>query len=290
MPIADITDTALITAFARAKETLRDDALFQDVHALALAGERGEGLARETEAFATIANSVACRTAVFDELISTIVKRESIELVINLAAGLDTRPFRLDLPPALRWVDVDRDSILQYKRNCLTGGVPKCVYQQFSADLAKPAELRRVLEYVEDGRRTLVVTEGLLVYLSEGEVAQLADQMHSSPSIGWWITDIAGPRALAMMASSWGKLLTGVKFQFAPTDAAQFFHRHGWHEYEYRSSQEEAQRLGRAPRRAGLAGLVVRFAPSSVKEEIRRLSGVAVLARTEINIIVSGRI
>ena len=121
MPIQDITDTALITAYARATEALREDALFQDYHALALAGERGAGLARETEAFATIANSVACRTAVFDELISSTVKRESIELIINLAAGLDTRPFRLELPSGLRWVDVDRGSILEYKRNRLTG-------------------------------------------------------------------------------------------------------------------------------------------------------------------------
>jgi len=134
---------------------------------LALAGERGARLARETEAFATIANSVACRTAVFDELISSTVKRESIELIINLAAGLDTRPFRLELPSGLLWVDVDRGSILEYKRYRLTGADPTCEYQQCCADLTKPPELHRVLEHAHDGRRTLVFTEGLLVYLSE---------------------------------------------------------------------------------------------------------------------------
>ena len=281
MPIQDITDTALITAYARATEAWREDALFQDYHALALAGERGAELARETEAFATIANSVACRTAVFDELISSTVKRESIELVINLAAGLDTRPFRLELPPGLRWVDVDRGSILEYKRNRLTGGDPTCEYQQCSADLTKSAELHRALEHAQGSRRTLVFTEGLLVYLSEPEVAQLATRLHSCASIEWWITDIAGPRALDMMQKAWGQLLANAEFQFAPPDAAQFFQRHGWHEHEFRSSQEEAQRLGRARERSGLARIVIRLAPAKVKEELRRLSGVAVLKRVK---------
>ena len=281
MPIQDITDTALITAYARATEALREDALFKDYHALALAGERGAGLARETEAFATIANSVACRTTVFDELISSTVKRESIELIINLAAGLDTRPFRLELPSGLLWVDVDRGSILEYKRNRLTGADRTCEYQQCCADLTKPSELHRVLEHAHGGRRTLVFTEGLLVYLSEPAVAQLAALLHSCASIEWWITDIAGPRALDMMQKAWGQLLAEVKFQFAPTDAAQFFQRHGWHEHEFRSSQEEAQRLGRARGRSGLARIVIRLAPAKVKEELRRLSGVAVLKRVK---------
>ena len=107
----------------------------------------------------------------------------------------------------------------------------------------------------------------------------MAARLHSCASIEWWITDIAGPRALDMMQKAWGQLLAEAQFQFAPADAAQFFQRHGWHEHEFRSSQEEAQRLGRARGRSGLASLVVRLAPAKVKEELRRLSGVAVLKR-----------
>lgn len=33
--------------------------------------------------------------------------------------------------------------------------------------------------------------------------------MRATHSMNWWITDITGPRALAMMASPWGKLLQG---------------------------------------------------------------------------------
>jgi hypothetical protein len=65
--------------------------------------------------------------------------------------------------------------------------------------------------------------------------------------------------------------------------------RHRWDSFpdeqhltwEHRSSQEEAQRLGRAPDRGFASKMALRAAPASVKEEIRRLSGVAVLARTE---------
>ena len=47
--------------------------------------------------------------------------------------------------------------------------------------------------------RVLVVTEGLLIYLSADQVASLADDLSSIPSFRWWLTDIASPALLAML-------------------------------------------------------------------------------------------
>ena len=280
MPILDITDTALLTAFARATESESADALFRDPFAKVMAGDRGAALAAESANFQTMAASIACRTHVFDELLLQIIERNGVQLVLNLAAGLDARPFRMNLPRDLAWVDADLGSVLDYKSHCLANAEPVCRYEQVAVDLLEPQDVQAVLEHADRADAALVLTEGLLVYLNEPTVAFLAAALRSSRSVHWWITDLAGPRALAMMASSWGTLLQGAQFQFAPADAAEFFGRQGWCEREFRSSQEEARRLGRAPEQGLLGKLALRAAPSRVREELRRLSGIAVLARS----------
>jgi hypothetical protein len=62
------------------------------------------------------------RTAVFDEFILRTVARDRAACVLNLAAGLDTRPYRLDLPAELRWVEVDLPAILDLLPVCPRGG------------------------------------------------------------------------------------------------------------------------------------------------------------------------
>jgi methyltransferase (TIGR00027 family) len=281
MPIQDITDTALLTAFARATESARADALFRDPFAKIMAGERGAALAAESDNFPTMAASIGCRTHVFDELLSHVIKRNGVQLVLNLAAGLDARPFRWQLPSDLTWIDADLESVLDYKAHCLGDAQPVCGYEQVPVDLRRPDDVQAVLEHADRAQVALVLTEGLLVYLDEPTVASLAEGLRTTRSMRWWITDLAGPRALAMMASSWGKLLQGARFQFAPADAPGFFRRCGWQEAEFRSSQEEAQRLGRAPEQGFVSKMALRAAPASVKEEVRRLTGVAVYARTK---------
>jgi methyltransferase (TIGR00027 family) len=279
MPVEQVSDTALLTAYARAMECERDDALFRDLYALRLAGPRGAALARESEVFKQIANSVACRTTVFDELLIQLVRTEGIDLVVNLAAGLDTRPWRLPFSKKLAWLDVDLPDVLAYKRVRLRKAHPRCTYETCAARLNEPNGLRAVLERVERPRKALVLSEGLLVYLSADEVGDLARQLHCEGSITWWITDLAGPRALAMIASSWGRLLPGVELRFAPSDPVGFFSDRGWDEVEFRSSQSEARRLGRSPKRGVMGRAFLALAPSQLQQDIRRLSGVSVLRR-----------
>src|SRR5580704_14199706 len=107
------------------------------------------------------------RTQVFDEIILDTISRQGVDLVINLAAGLDARPWRLKLPPALRWVDVDLPAILEYKAQSLGDARPVCRYEAVVADLTDAGARRAVLTKLgSEAARALVVTEGLLIYLT----------------------------------------------------------------------------------------------------------------------------
>jgi len=87
-----ISDTALWVATYRARETDRPDALFRDPYARRLAGERGEEIERLPSGGRDMQSwSFVTRTVVFDRFVADEV-RKGTDLVVNLAAGLDTRP------------------------------------------------------------------------------------------------------------------------------------------------------------------------------------------------------
>jgi len=94
-------------ALYRAMESERPDALFRDPYARRLAGERGERIVASMRRGRAMAWPMIVRTAVLDELILRAIERDGVDTVLNLAAGLDTRPYRLPLPSSLRWVEAD---------------------------------------------------------------------------------------------------------------------------------------------------------------------------------------
>ncbi|MDB6164558.1 MAG: SAM-dependent methyltransferase, partial [Xanthomonadaceae bacterium] len=99
-PIRDVSDTALWVAVYRAMESERTDALFNDPYARRLAGERGQTIVDTMPRGKTMSWPMVVRTAVMDEIILRCVA-QGATTVLNLAAGLDARPYRLALPAAL---------------------------------------------------------------------------------------------------------------------------------------------------------------------------------------------
>src|SRR5215467_5221282 len=166
--VRNISDTALWVAVYRARETDRTDALFRDPYARRLAGERGEQIAR-TSAKASPEWPYIARTVRFDQITSELIK-QGADMVINLAAGLDTRPYRMELPPSLQWVEVDLPAITDYKEQILREEKPRCVLQRVRMDLADVSARRKLFQELgAKAKQALIITEGLLVYLSRDE-------------------------------------------------------------------------------------------------------------------------
>src|SRR5512140_1591814 len=192
MPINHVSDTARWVAVYRAMETERPDAIFSDPYARRLAGAHGEEIVRTMRRGRSAAWSMIVRTAVFDEMILAEIANNRIDCVLNLAAGLDTRAFRLDLPSGLRWIDVDFADILDYKWDVLRHEKPRCRYETAPTDLTD-GDARRALfaRVANDQDRVLVVAEGLLIYLRPEDVAALATDLHGQPAFFSWIIDLA---------------------------------------------------------------------------------------------------
>src|SRR5437899_4288363 len=134
-PITHVSDTARWVALYRAMESERPDALFHDQFARRLAGPQGEEIMRRLPRAREFAWPMIVRTAVMDELILRAIERDGIDTVVNLAAGLDTRPYRLPLPSSLRWVEADFPDVIAYKQEQLTGERPVCAVEHVGIDL-----------------------------------------------------------------------------------------------------------------------------------------------------------
>src|SRR6478672_11211552 len=107
MPIEHISDTARWVAYYRAMETERPDAIFSDPYALRLAGLRGEEIVDQVKRGRSMAWAMIVRTQAFDEIIMECIDDRGADVVLNIAAGLDARPWRMNLPASLKWIDVD---------------------------------------------------------------------------------------------------------------------------------------------------------------------------------------
>ena len=264
-------------------ESERPDAIFHDPFARRLAGEQGEAIVNAMPKGRQFAWPMIVRTAVMDEIILRSIERDGVLAVLNLAAGLDARPWRLPLPPALLWVDVDMPVMLDHKEAILQGEKPKCRYEGIRLDLSDVAGRQALFQRVGDqAKRVLVITEGLLVYLTPPAVAELARDLHAQPSVALWLMDLGSPGLLKMLARTWGSSLAAgnAPMQFAPAESTAFFEPLGWREREYRAMFDESIRLNRTIKFARFWRFIGRFYPKHRREEFKRFAGIVLLERT----------
>jgi methyltransferase (TIGR00027 family) len=281
-PIKNISDTARWMAFYRAMESERPDAHFHDPYARLLAGERGKEIAQMLPWGITNAWAMIVRTCVFDEIIVKTVENHAVDTILNLAAGFDTRPYRLPLPASLHWIEVDLPEILSEKEEKLVNEQPGCRLKRVQLDLADVNARRALFScLVQEARQVLVVTEGLLIYLTAEHVISLASDLHTHSHFRWWLTDLVSPAVLRLYQISWASSLAqgNAALRFAPEEGELFFYRYGWHVAEFRSTMEEASRLNREMPFASLWRPMVSFSSKEIQETYRKMSCFLLLER-----------
>jgi methyltransferase (TIGR00027 family) len=243
--IQNVSDTAFMVAGFRAAESARPQPLFRDPLAAKLAGEHGERILATVPRHFAGAWSVVIRTVIIDEIITAAIA-DGVDTVLNLGAGLDTRPYRMELPRHLRWVEVDYPHVIALKESRLAGEAPQCRLERVTLDLTD-REARRCFLADASTRagKVLVLTEGVAPYLTEADVADLARDLRREEKISYWIIDYFSPQALRYGEKLRAKFMRNAPFQFRPADWFGFFDGHGWRAREVRYIFEEGERLNR---------------------------------------------
>jgi methyltransferase (TIGR00027 family) len=281
--IAGVSDTALWVAYHRGLEGSRSDAAFQDELALVLAGERGRKIALSMPYCRMMTWVMAIRTAAIDRLIQHAIEKR-VDTVVNLGAGLDTRPYRMKLPKSLRWIEVDFPDIIELKKSQLSLETPVCSLERVSLDFSDRQAARALYASISAGaKKVLVITEGVIPYLTNEQAADLSADLLSVPQFEYWIQDYRDGGLRRSSPRSWKKLLKDAPFRFNAKDWIGFFTAQKWTLDERITVFEQAKLLKRPYPFMfpwSLLFLVFIFLPKKKRMEFRNSTGYCMLRRS----------
>ncbi len=244
--ITHVSDTARWTALHRATESARPDALFSDPLAERLAGAQGRAIAANVPWRNRNGWWLVARTKIIDDAIANALAN-GCDRVLNLAAGLDTRPYRLNLPGKLTWIEADLPKLLAEKAQLLADQTPRCWLIRTAVDLADPTARDAFFDDALDGAtKTFVLSEGLSMYLEAADIVALSGAI-KRPEVAWWMLDFAFPGLKTQINKNIAGISQNAPFKFAPENGLAFFEDLGWRTVEAESVLEAAHRLRRLP-------------------------------------------
>jgi methyltransferase (TIGR00027 family) len=234
--LSKLGHTALEVALVRARESERPDRLFDDPYAAAFAAELAPeaaagGTAQAQEA---LAFQVAIRTRFFDDFLLEACDQGCRQVVL-LAAGLDTRAFRLDWPDGVRLFELDLPDVIEAKDAVLAaqGATARCERHALAIDLREdwPAALRAA--GFDPAQPTAWLAEGLLIYLGAEEAAELLQAVGDLAAPGSWLAaeraNFADPALLEQARAQLGMDHFSALWKGGlGYDAADWLPAHGW--------------------------------------------------------------
>jgi methyltransferase (TIGR00027 family) len=181
--LVGVSETALGAAEMRAEESLRVDRLFDDPYAAAFVAaapplfpdlpsiDDDPALAALKDEFIA---GIAIRTRFYDDFLSSACAGGCRQVVL-LAAGLDTRAFRLDWPDGVRVFELDLPELFGFKERVLAqeGATPGCARTVVAVDLREDWPARLTTSGFEQNASSAWTAEGLLAYLSNDAAVRL---------------------------------------------------------------------------------------------------------------------
>jgi methyltransferase (TIGR00027 family) len=233
--------TARWIAAARALETESETPLFSDPYGRALAGDDGFALLEQMRS-AMGPNAPATgpdlylslRTKFLDDGLLNVVRDRGLNQVVLLAAGMDTRAFRLPWPAGVTLYELDRDDVFDAKEPTLTqlGATPSCDRRVIRVDLASEWVSELLAAGFNPERPAAFLTEGLLMYLDPAAADGVIRGITSIAADDSWIgLDAVNQDMLqSPFTTSYMKKLADldVPWKFAMSEPEMYFARHGW--------------------------------------------------------------
>lgn len=278
--ITHVADTALWVAHYRGVESRRADALFQDPLAEKLSGLEGQKIATSMPYPHMLAWIMAIRTVAIDRFIYEAIS-DGVDAVLNLGAGLDTRPYRMDLDPKLRWIEVDYPSMIDFKLARLGDAKPQCQLERYALDFSQRERAQELYKKIGQGsRRILVLTEGVIIYLSREQAGMLAEDLMAVPQICYWVQDYRDSSDGAWRSPKrLQRKMKKAPFLFEVPNTSDFFAKYGWNTKKRVYSLDLARELQRPFPLHFPWNLLFRLIPKARFDRMKQASGYLMLER-----------
>lgn len=261
VPLTGVGATALAVARVRAHESARHDGLFVDPYAAAFAAtasppdRSGESPERAAVRRA-LAFQVVIRTRFFDDYLLDACANGCRQVVL-LAAGLDTRAFRLDWPGDVRLFELDLPDVQRFKADVLatSAAAPRCERTVLSADLRDDWSTALVAAGFEPSGATAWLAEGLLVYLTADDAAHVLTEVGTVSAPGSRLALERGAGACSLRDRDAATEVTSLWQGGLGSDPVTWLDANGWHSRAH-DLTEVAASYGRPTARPTRSGFV----------------------------------
>lgn len=248
-----VGSTALFVATARALEAQKPDPLAVDPYAeifcRAVGGDAADVLdgkapdhqLKSADFGEHFVNFQGARTRYFDEYFRRAAEA-GVRQVVILAAGLDSRAYRLDWPASTTIFELDQPQVLDFKREVLSGqgAQPRAERREIAIDLREdwPQALRD--SGFDPAKPSAWIAEGLLIYLPASAQEQLFTGINSlaAPGSHVAVEDGAPMQADAFEAalkeereaatSGDGRVFFQLVYNEQHAPATEWLDQHGW--------------------------------------------------------------
>ncbi|MGB8406362.1 MAG: class I SAM-dependent methyltransferase [Mycobacterium sp.] len=195
-----VGSTALMVATARALEAAKPDPLaldpYGEVFARAVGGAWADvldGTAPEhplatAEFGEPFINFQGARTKYFDEYFAAAAGA-GVRQIVVLAAGLDSRAYRVDWPSGTTVYELDQPQVLEFKREVLAdnGARPRADRREIAVDLRDDWQQALIDAGFDPTRPSAWIAEGLLIYLPAAAQEQLFLGIDALAAPGSWV-------------------------------------------------------------------------------------------------------
>ncbi|MDH6678645.1 methyltransferase (TIGR00027 family) [Rhodococcus sp. LBL1] len=129
---------------------------------------------------------VAMRAKQLDDWSVDFLSRHPDAVVVHLGCGMDTRAFRVHPPATVQWFDVDQPHVIALRRRIYND---RAGYRTIGSSVTDEAWLHGI----PADHPTLIVAEGLLMYLTGPEVRALLQRLTDRFDSGELVFDTLSP-------------------------------------------------------------------------------------------------
>ncbi len=242
--------TSRWTAGVRARESRREDRLYNDPWAAALAGPEGEEWVEHRSG--DNGASITIRTRFFDDFLQRVTNEHQIRQVVLMAAGLDTRAYRLHWPEQTQLFELDQPEVLRYKKQVLSaaGAQAACERHVVEVDLPGSWTDHLVKAGFDVQQPSAWLLEGFLHYLPNENITRIFNDISGLAAPGSWLGfDTINS---AMLTSQWTRQFVqaladaGVPWFGTIDEPEEFLRPMGWEATIVQPGEKEAN-YGRWP-------------------------------------------
>lgn len=213
-----VPQTMLLPLYARAIETQRPNGMVNDIQAVTMMAQ----IDYEFDKFADDIGTnlgVAIRTEILDELAITFIKKYPNALIVNIAAGLDTRFSRVD-NGQIMWVDLDLPESIEMRKKFITPSERNPFIAQSVLDFGW-------IDNLPEREHTLFIIEGLFMYLTESDVKKVLTTIADKFTNAELLCEVMGVTLAKDTSRNTAIARTGAQFKWGIRDASAMA---TWHE------------------------------------------------------------